>query len=267
MLLADQFAIAVYAYAVMDNHVHLVVQTDPQAPQRWEAREVLRRWIAVSRRTFESPAAFALWMDSVVNDVLRVAEYRLRLGSLSWFMRLLNEPIARQANAEDGCTGRFWEGRFRCQALLDESAVLSAMTYVDLNPVRAGIVAVPEEADFVSIRRRCNEAKRNAQTDPALLPIAGTGADRLVSRAEYLALVKATAQMFRENEAGSIDQTLLPILRGLAHSEQAWFYQVRGTRSCYWRVIGRAEALVDKAAELGQRWMKGLRFARRLRAV
>ena len=62
-------------------------------------------------------------------------------------MKVLNENIAKQANKEDKCTGHFWESRYKSQALLDEQAVLSCMTYVDLNPIRAAMALTPEQSD------------------------------------------------------------------------------------------------------------------------
>ena len=56
--------------------------------------------------------------------------------------------IARRANEEDGCKGRFWEGRFKCQRLADAGAVAACMAYVDLNPVRADLAETPEESEF-----------------------------------------------------------------------------------------------------------------------
>ena len=70
----------------------------------------------------------------------------------------LNEHIAREANKEDNVTGRFWEGRFKSQALLDEQALITCMAYVDLNPVRAGIVDTPEASDYTSIQERIQKA-------------------------------------------------------------------------------------------------------------
>lgn len=50
--------------------------------------------------------------------------WRLRLYSISWFMKVLNENIACQANREDECTGHFWESRFKSQALLETATAL-----------------------------------------------------------------------------------------------------------------------------------------------
>jgi hypothetical protein len=69
-------------------------------------------------------------------------------------MRFLTESLARVANREDQTTGRFWEGRFKMQRLLDEWAVAACLVYVDLNPIRAGLTTKLSESQHTSIFER-----------------------------------------------------------------------------------------------------------------
>jgi hypothetical protein len=102
-----------------------------------------------------------------------VAQYRLSLYDISWLMRDLNKYIVREANKEDGCTGRFWEGRFKSQALLDESAVLACMAYVDLNPIRAKMAKTPEASAHTSIKKRTVAVKNKRRLPKTLMPFVG----------------------------------------------------------------------------------------------
>ena len=113
-LLSSLFAIDVCAYAVMSNHYHLVVKLSPEQGEGWTDDEVLARWNSL----YKGPLIVQRYLKG---EGLKEAErrflertvdvYRQRLTDSSWFMKCLNEPIAREANREDDCTGHFYEGR------------------------------------------------------------------------------------------------------------------------------------------------------------
>jgi len=172
--LAAIFAIEVLAYAVMEDHDHNILRTRPDLVATWTDREVATRWLTLKPRHrgmgdgAAGPAEEEICV--LANNAERIAELRRRLSNLSWFMGQLNEYIARAANKEDGVKGRFWEGRFKCQALLDDAAILAGMVYVDLNPIRAGLAASPEESDFTSIQERIRAFEKEQRAARDLRP-------------------------------------------------------------------------------------------------
>jgi hypothetical protein len=174
--LSDIFAVNVAAYAVMSNHYHLVLHVDKPSADSWEDDEVCRRW----GRLYKGPELLRRHLKgealaSVEQEELKrlIPRWRARLCCLSRFMACLNYVIALRANQEDGCTGRFWEGRFKSQALKDDVALLACMVYVDLNPVRAGSASSLKTSDFTSIQDRIRRATRQPAKEPKprLMPL------------------------------------------------------------------------------------------------
>jgi hypothetical protein len=191
-------------------------------------------------------------------------------------MRCLNEHLARRANAEDQCKGRFWEGRFRSQALLDEAGLLTAMVYVDLNPIRAGIAATPEESDFTSIEARIKELAAaqesgSVSTDASgslrvpLLKFRGAASEGHPAIPflflDYLELVDWTGRAIRTDKRGVIDSRLPPIPRRLNVDAAAWQGAMRPNGNVFGRALGRLDHLRLHAKALGQSWIRGVRQA------
>ena len=171
LALSDIFTVDVYGYAVMSNHYHIVIHYRPQQGLLWSDEEVARRWLTLFPP--KHPEAVEERIRFLSSDGQRIGQLRERLSDLSWYMQCLNAPIARRSNLEDGCTGRFWDGRFYSKALPDERAVYACMAYADLNPMRAGKTDRIDAPEHTSLRRRLDEARRTPDVvDAPLAPLA-----------------------------------------------------------------------------------------------
>jgi REP element-mobilizing transposase RayT len=248
--LAVIFAIDVCAYAVMSNHYHVVLHLNSRQQNDWSEAEVIARWQQIHK--------LPDWFDSA--DAARIEQtialWRSRLGSISWFMRSVNEPLARFANREDGCKGRFWEGRFRSQALLDESSVLKCMAYVDLNPIRAQIAVTPESSAHTSIRARLSGQ------GGALAPMSDQSAHGFslpVTLREYAVLVDWTGREIRHDKPGLIAADMPSIVMRLNRSSaRNWLDEMCHLSRHYCRAIGNTASLLQFRAYLGQSRLNGL---------
>ncbi len=267
--LAQLFCIDIAAYAIMSNHYHLVVRIQKQRALDLSAMDVISRWRALYSLPYLAKryANDAELTDAELEEAARqIEERRARLYDLSWFMRCLNEPIARMANLEDGCTGRFWEGRFKSQALLDERAELQAMAYVDLNPIRAKMANTLEHSDFTSIQTRLDV--NQSPMRPMLLPFAGDSHQSNnpehipYNFIEYIQLVEWTGRQIKAGKRGYISSEVPPIFERLKIHPAAWLHNCEELEKTYYRVIGSAARLQEFCEKLKQHRVLGLTAAR-----
>lgn len=278
--LAGIFAIDICAYAVMSNHYHLVLHVDRERLRTYSDAEIVMR----RSRVFRLPSTVQRWqagtaLQAETDVALRFIErWRAHLIDISWFMRCLNEYLARRANTEDRCTGRFWEGRFKSQALLDKAGLLTAMAYVDLNPVRAGIASTPEESQFTSIYARIQafRPKRSgapADSNPSMAShklfafrdqVPPNRPALPMNVRDYLELVDWSGRCVRDDKRGAIDERAPPLLTRLNIDSDVWkeAMQIRG--NVFGRALGRLDHLRLHAQSLRQSRIKGSHQAHRL---
>ena len=233
--LSTLFSVDVLTYAVMSNHYHVVVHVVPDRALDWEPIEVARRWLRLTRpRSVDEHA-----IEELASDLGRVDELRERLQSLSWFMRYLNEPIARRSNEEDDCKGRFWEGRFQSIALLDSTALLNCMVYVDLNPLRADPALSLRESRFTGLTHRLKRRER------PLFPLGKLQ----ISLNQYAELAQWTHAI-----SGARNAEDIPVPRGLAITQQTpleWIEGVQALKQKY-RAYGLPNSLKRYVKKLRQ---------------
>ncbi|WCE30801.1 transposase [Vibrio sp. SCSIO 43137] len=228
--LSAVYCIDICAYAVMSNHYHLVLHINKEEALELTDAMVVERW----QQNHKLPFLIQGWLTNQLKSEAErraaakiIESWRSRLWDLSWFMKELNFDIACKANREDDCKGHFWESRFKSQALLDEQALISAMTYVDLNPLRAGVAQTPETSEYTSIKARLEALNSEQETAPCLYPFVGNPTNKLVKGIpfrllDYIELVDWTARQYRADRS-SLDSSTPSILQRLSINQIKWF--------------------------------------------
>tara|TARA_R110000868_G_scaffold375626_1_gene640199 strand:- start:20242 stop:21147 length:906 start_codon:yes stop_codon:yes gene_type:complete len=266
LLLASIFTIDVCAYAVMSNHHHVVLHINKQQSQQLSDKAICQRWHQLYKGTlltqrYSKGDKLEKAQLAAVKSKLQL--WREQLCDISWFMRALNEPIARQANAEDQCSGRFWEARFKSQALLDEKALLACMAYVDLNPIRAKLAKTPEQSRHTSIKKRIAALKQKQHQPKTLAKFIGNHREPLPQGIpfhlkDYIELVDWTGRIIRSDKRGAINQQLPPILERLAIEPQQWLTLSTQFESRFKSLVGVKEKLKEMAKVFGYQRTPGL---------
>jgi hypothetical protein len=284
--LASVFSMTVGGFAVMDNHLHVLVRLDPDVASGWSDEEVARRWGGLFPPRDKARQPLEVGEECVkgrVEDRAWIATARQRLASLSWFMKCLKEPLSRLANRQERVRGAFFEGRFKSVAILDEESLLATCAYIDLNPVAAGLVAAPEASEHTSIKQRVEHVAAQGRVKDLKASKRGSVAGRerssgleetlwlcpiedrrgLDSSREgmvagftlgsYLLLVEHTGWLFREGKA-SISRELADVLQRLDSDGERW--RARMDKLGEGRLLGRflastRQRLRDVAERLG----------------
>jgi hypothetical protein len=280
-------------FSVLDNHLHLLVRLDPEPAAGWSDEDVVRRWGRLFPPRDKSRRPLAVsddWVQGHLTNVAWLTRARQRLQSLSWFMKCLKEPLSRLANRQDQTRGAFFEGRFKSVGILDEEALLATCTYIDLNPVAAGIAVVPGSSAHTSIKERVAHVAAQGRTEDLNASRAGSAAGsaasagleeshwlcpiedrrRLDSAREgmvegfslgsYLQLVDYTARLYRAGKA-AVPREVAAILDRLGSSADQW--QARVEKLRHGRHLGRFFASSRKrlqavAEQLGLRRVPNL---------
>jgi hypothetical protein len=291
-LLVSCFAIDVAFEAILSNHFHLVLRAEPRLVKRMGDYEVARRWLRIypGKRVLDGNwiEPTEKQIEALVADKSKMAVIRKRLSNVSWFMAALSEFIARRANAEDDCDGRFFSGRFGCREIVHEAGLLVTGLYTDLNLIRAGEATSPETSIYTSawfrIQARQTAARKKSATKPIdswLAPLTlqadhlgdvpCTSGQRASDKGllsmtvdEYLKMLDWSGRHLRANKRGAIPANLAPILERLGIEGDELLDTLEDFPRLFRRLVGRSEQIIERAHEVGRRWLHGVRPAARV---
>jgi hypothetical protein len=289
--LSKIFAIRVGGHAIMGTHFHFLLHAEVPKAKSWSSVEVIRRWALLcpprnKKREVLRGEELQFWIDEKAKDKSFVEVLRERLLDLGWFHRFLKQPLSVFVNKLEACSGTLFQGRFKSIAVIGFEALLNVAIYIDLNPVAAGIVDVPEAAEYTSFRQRFENAIRSPvftqmverhqncslsegdvlsiEESHWLLPIenrsdsqVATGMFDELTLVQYMILVDEAGRIPRVGKA-SISEKAAALLDRLGINHDIWVRQQQLLGAAQFRghyFCGSREVLQRVAAREGKRYL------------
>jgi REP element-mobilizing transposase RayT len=133
---SNLFFVEVFGFCIMGNHFHLLIQMFPE--NYFEDEEILRRCKAHYGENFE------LFHEQIDN-------YRVKLSSLANYMKEIKQAFSWYYNQRHNRRGTLWGERFKSVIVEKGETLINCLAYIDLNPLRAGLVKRPEEYRWNSL--------------------------------------------------------------------------------------------------------------------
>jgi len=197
--------VRVLTYCILSNHFHILLEVPERPRELPSSEELIEKLKGLSGTSMSAGAARQqLEMFRQAGDEAGERQFRERLYALMWdvsaYMKLLKQRFTQWFNRQRGRRGTLWEERFRSVLVEGAGAALATMAaYIDLNPVRAGMVSDPKEYRWCGYGEAAAGDRRARQGLRAVI----AGGERVAEERETpgKALAKYRVWLFGQGEA------------------------------------------------------------------
>jgi hypothetical protein len=189
---ASGFFVKIHTFCVMSTHTHILATGMELDAKEASKQELLRRYKLIYPKASEPPPGRYEPNGEIIRDEDGgIERLRERLGSISRFVQELKQTFSRWYNKTHNRKGYLWNDRFKGVIINHGEAQLMCSAYIDLNPVRAGIVERPEDYRWCSMGLRVRNLKRAKK----LLTFFSVSEDDDWSDTDLIAKLKSTKPM------------------------------------------------------------------------
>jgi len=229
----DFCGVRILTYCVLSNHFHILVEVPERPGELPTSEELIEKLKGLSGTSMSAGVALQqLEMFRQAGDEAGERAFKERICALMWdvsaYMKLLKQRFTQWFNRQRGRKGTLWEERFRSVLVEGTGAALATMAaYIDLNPVRAGMVSDPKEYRWCGYGEAAAGSRRARQGLRAVM----VGGERVVEAKEKLGMVLGKYRVWLFGQGEEKEGTTpegVPLRKGFRREEVLAEMEKRG---------------------------------------